>query len=44
MLLIYRVMIETIHAMKPLIDEIRKSDVDLADQLKRAATSALLSS
>ena len=42
MLHIYPVMVETVQSMKPLIDEIKKSDKDLANQLKRAVTSVLL--
>jgi four helix bundle protein len=42
MLRIYPVVLEVLRLVKPLIDQIRKSDPDLADQLKRAATSVAL--
>jgi four helix bundle protein len=42
MLIAYVVAVELIALLKPIVEEIAKHDANLADQLKRAATSTVL--
>ena len=42
MLIAYVVAVELIELLKPIVEEIKTHDSNLADQLRRAATSTLL--
>ena len=41
MLIAYEVAVELIHELRPIVDVIRKYDSNLADQMRRAATSVV---
>ena len=42
MFVAYEVSVELVHALRPLVPEVEKADKDLADQMRRAASSVVL--
>jgi four helix bundle protein len=42
MLIAYQVAVELVHELRPIVESVKQHDSNLADQMKRAATSVVL--